>query len=51
MWPIGNSPKEILFINEIEELMNTVDEVTFKKIRVPLFKQIAKCFKAEHFQV
>jgi serine/threonine-protein phosphatase 2A regulatory subunit B' len=51
LWPIGNSPKEILFINEIEELMNTVDEVTFKKIRLPLFKQVARCFKSEHFQV
>jgi serine/threonine-protein phosphatase 2A regulatory subunit B' len=41
----------VLFINEIEELMNMVDEVTFKKIRVPLFKQIGKCFRSEHFQV
>eukprot|EP01111_Echinosteliopsis_oligospora_P012474 TRINITY_DN4266_c0_g1_i2.p1 TRINITY_DN4266_c0_g1~~TRINITY_DN4266_c0_g1_i2.p1 ORF type:complete len:595 (+),score=161.26 TRINITY_DN4266_c0_g1_i2:335-2119(+) len=51
MWPVGNSPKEVLFINEIEELLNMIDDQLFKGVCVGVFKQIAKCFKAEHFQV
>lgn len=51
MWPVGNSPKEVLFINELEELLNVVDEIHFKRVRVPIFKRICSCFKSEHFQV
>eukprot|EP00026_Physarum_polycephalum_P005566 Phypoly_transcript_05601.p1 GENE.Phypoly_transcript_05601~~Phypoly_transcript_05601.p1 ORF type:complete len:600 (+),score=77.53 Phypoly_transcript_05601:83-1801(+) len=51
MWPMGNSPKEVLFLNEVEELLNVVDELHFKRVRVPIFKRVCSCFKSEHFQV
>jgi len=51
MWPMGNSPKEVLFISEIEELLNVVDELHFKRVRVPIFKRVGACFKSQHFQV
>jgi len=51
MWPVGNSPKEVMFLNEVEELLNVVDELHFKRVRVPIFKQIAACFNSQHFQV
>lgn len=51
MWPLGNSQKSVQFINEIEELLNVVDELHFKRVRVFLFKRIGACFKCEHFQV
>jgi len=51
MWPVGNSPKEVMFLTEIDELLNVVDELHFKRVRVPIFKQIASCFASEHFQV
>eukprot|EP01132_Coremiostelium_polycephalum_P004338 gene4338-5429_t len=51
LWPVGNSQKEVLFLSEIEDLLNSVEEEQFIKIRIPFFKQISKCFKSEHFQV
>jgi len=51
MWPLGNSQKEVLFLSEIEDLLSSVNESSFYKIRLPLFRQISKCFQSEHFQV
>lgn len=51
MWPVGNSPKEVQFIGELEELLNVVDEMHFKRVRVFIFKRICQCFKSDHFQV
>ncbi|EFA76858.1 protein phosphatase 2A regulatory subunit [Heterostelium album PN500] len=51
MWPVGNSQKEVLFLYEIEDLLNSIGEEQFMRIYIPLFKQITKCFNSEHFQV
>eukprot|EP01112_Ceratiomyxa_fruticulosa_P009783 TRINITY_DN2568_c0_g1_i1.p1 TRINITY_DN2568_c0_g1~~TRINITY_DN2568_c0_g1_i1.p1 ORF type:complete len:610 (+),score=92.20 TRINITY_DN2568_c0_g1_i1:345-2174(+) len=51
MWPVGSSPKEIMFLNEVEEILNVMDDVSFRDVVVMLFKQVALCFKSEHFQV
>ncbi|GAM25601.1 hypothetical protein SAMD00019534_087760 [Acytostelium subglobosum LB1] len=51
LWPVGNSQKEVLFLYEIEDLLNSMNEEQFLRIYIPLFKQITKCFKSEHFQV
>lgn len=50
-WPKINSTKEIMFINEIEEILGIVDPREFLKIQIPLFRQIAKCISSPHFQV
>ncbi|KAI9189672.1 serine/threonine-protein phosphatase 2A 56 kDa regulatory subunit delta isoform [Blastocladiella emersonii ATCC 22665] len=50
-WPKMNSPKEVMFINEIEEILDIVDPHEFQKIQVPLFTHIAKCVSSQHFQV
>lgn len=50
-WPKVNSPKEVMFLNEIEDIFETMEPSEFVKIRVPLFAQLGKCISSPHFQV
>ncbi|KAG0229060.1 hypothetical protein BGW42_001829 [Actinomortierella wolfii] len=43
--------KEVMFLNEIEEILDVIDPVEFVKIEVPLFTQIARCVSSANFQV
>ncbi|KAL5969744.1 Serine/threonine-protein phosphatase 2A 56 kDa regulatory subunit delta isoform [Taenia solium] len=42
-WPKMHSPKEVMFLNELEEILDVMDAAEFKKIIKPLFTQLAKC--------
>ncbi|KAH9284057.1 Serine/threonine-protein phosphatase 2A 56 kDa regulatory subunit alpha isoform [Echinococcus granulosus] len=50
-WPKTYSQKEVMFLGEIEEILDIIDPTQFKKIMVPLFRQIAKSVSSSHFQV
>lgn len=50
-WPVTNSQKEVLFLGELEEILELTQAAEFGSIMVPLFKQLAKCFNSQHFQV
>ncbi|KAJ3333699.1 Serine/threonine-protein phosphatase 2A 56 kDa regulatory subunit delta isoform [Blyttiomyces sp. JEL0837] len=50
-WPKVNSPKEVMFLNEIEEILDVIEPQEFVKVQVPLFQQIARCVSSPHFQV
>ncbi|KAI8048759.1 phosphatase 2A regulatory B subunit-domain-containing protein [Gilbertella persicaria] len=50
-WPKVNSAKEVMFLNEIEEILDVTDNVEFPKIMVPVFQKIAQCVSSCHFQV
>jgi serine/threonine-protein phosphatase 2A regulatory subunit B' len=50
-WPKTNSAKEVMFINEIEEILDITDSVEFPKIMIPVFQKIAQCISSSHFQV
>ncbi|KAF8628365.1 hypothetical protein AX15_003900 [Amanita polypyramis BW_CC] len=50
-WPKVNSTKEVMFLNEVEEILDVTDPAEFQKIQVPLFQQIARCINSQHFQV
>ncbi|KAB8100516.1 hypothetical protein EE612_031070, partial [Oryza sativa] len=50
-WPITNSQKEVMFLSEIEEILETISTAEFQKCMVPLFRRIAQCIKSSHFQV
>ncbi|PPQ63079.1 hypothetical protein CVT24_005934, partial [Panaeolus cyanescens] len=50
-WPKVNSPKEVMFLHEVEEVLDVTDPVEFQKIQVPLFHQLARCINSQHFQV
>lgn len=50
-WPITNSSKEIMFLGELEEILEATQAAEFQRCMVPLFRQIARCLKSSHFQV
>jgi len=50
-WPKTNCPKEVMFLNEIEEILDVIEPEEFKKIQVPLFQQVSRCIESQHFQV
>lgn len=50
-WPKTHSPKEVMFLNELEEILDVIEPVEFQKVMVPLFKQLARCVSSPHFQV
>ena len=51
VWPKVNSPKEVMFLSEMEEVLDVIDPAEFQKIQVPLFQQLARCINSQHFQV
>lgn len=50
-WPKVNSPKEVLFLIEIEDIFEVIEPQEFQKVQIPLFVQLAKCISSPHFQV
>nr|AAB38372.1 Rts1p [Saccharomyces cerevisiae] len=50
-WPKINSTKEIMFLNEIEDIFEVIEPLEFIKVEVPLFVQLRKCISSPHFQV
>ncbi|EDK39902.2 hypothetical protein PGUG_04000 [Meyerozyma guilliermondii ATCC 6260] len=50
-WPKINSPKEVMFLNEIEDIFEVMEPSEFLKIQIPLFAQLSKCIASPHFQV
>lgn len=50
-WPITNSQKEMMFLGELEEVLELFDMAEFQKCMVPLFRRIATCLNSSHFQV
>ncbi|XP_075530194.1 protein phosphatase regulatory B subunit well-rounded isoform X1 [Dermacentor variabilis] len=50
-WPKVHSPKEVMFLNELEEILDVIEPAEFAKVMVPLFRQLARCVSSPHFQV
>lgn len=50
-WPKVHSPKEVMFLNELEEILDVIEPAEFAKVMVPLFRQLARCVASPHFQV
>ncbi|KAK4481103.1 hypothetical protein RD792_011974 [Penstemon davidsonii] len=50
-WPVINCQKEVLFLGELEEVLEATQAAEFQRCMVPLFKQIARCLSSSHFQV
>jgi len=50
-WPLTNSQKEVLFLGELEEILEITQPAEFGKVVQPLFRQIARCLNSSHFQV
>ncbi|KAL2559907.1 Serine/threonine protein phosphatase 2A 59 kDa regulatory subunit B' eta isoform [Forsythia ovata] len=50
-WPVTNSSKEVLFLNELEEVLQATQPPDFQRFMVPLFHRISRCLNSLHFQV
>ncbi|XP_020223873.1 serine/threonine protein phosphatase 2A 57 kDa regulatory subunit B' kappa isoform [Cajanus cajan] len=50
-WPATNSQKEVMFLGELEEILEVINMVEFQRIMVPLFLRIGCCINSLHFQV
>ncbi|XP_073276634.1 serine/threonine protein phosphatase 2A 57 kDa regulatory subunit B' beta isoform-like [Primulina huaijiensis] len=50
-WPVTNCQKEVLFLGELEEVLEATQASAFQRCMVPLFRQIAHCLNSSHFQV
>ncbi|KAJ4950316.1 hypothetical protein NE237_027148 [Protea cynaroides] len=50
-WPVTNSQKEVMFLSELEEVLEATNMVEFQNIMIPLFRRIGSCLNSSHFQV
>jgi len=50
-WPILSSSKEVMFLNELEELLELTQPEEFKTVLIPLFKVLSRSVGSDHFQV
>ncbi|KAI3695452.1 hypothetical protein L1987_78449 [Smallanthus sonchifolius] len=50
-WPVTNSSKEVMFLGELEEILEVTQAVEFEKFMGPLFLRIGQCLNSSHFQV
>ncbi|XP_059316382.1 serine/threonine protein phosphatase 2A 57 kDa regulatory subunit B' theta isoform-like [Lycium ferocissimum] len=50
-WPVTNSSKEVMFLGELEEILEATQPSDFQRCMVPMFRRIAHCLTSLHFQV
>ncbi|KAI5346032.1 PREDICTED: serine/threonine phosphatase [Prunus dulcis] len=50
-WPVTNCQKEVLFLAELEEVLEATQAAEFHRCMLPLFRQIGRCLNSPHFQV
>lgn len=50
-WPITNSSKEVMFLSELEEVLEATQPPEFQRCMVLLFHRVAHCLTSPHFQV
>ncbi|CAK8685527.1 unnamed protein product [Clavelina lepadiformis] len=49
-WPKNTSAKELMFLGELEELIDVMPPSEYVKVQKPIFARIARCVNSEHFQ-
>ncbi|WBW71307.1 serine/threonine protein phosphatase PP2A regulatory subunit B-56 Par2 [Schizosaccharomyces osmophilus] len=50
-WPRVNSFKEVMFLNELEDIFEVLEPSEFVHIQIPLFQQLSRSIASPHFQV
>ncbi len=50
-WPLTSSKKELMFLNELEEILDRIQSTHLAQTQIPLFRQISKSIHSPHFQV
>lgn len=42
---------QVMYLNELEEILDVIEPAEFRKVMKPLFRQLARCVSSPHFQV
>lgn len=50
-WPVTNCQKEVLLIEELEEIVELLEPVQFQRLAVPICSRIARCVSSYSSQV
>lgn len=50
-WPWSCSSKQVLFLNELEEIIELIGPDQLNRVHQQLFRVIARCLGSQHFQV
>ncbi|KAJ8652246.1 hypothetical protein O0I10_012154 [Lichtheimia ornata] len=50
-WPKVNSSKEVLYLGELENILDVTDSIELAPVMVPVFQRLAQCVSSPHFQV
>jgi len=50
-WPVSITAKQVLFLNEIEQILELTQPWDFHHVMVVLFRRLALCIRFPHFQV
>ncbi|KAI8141464.1 protein phosphatase 2A regulatory B subunit [Fennellomyces sp. T-0311] len=50
-WPKVNSAKEVMFLNELENILDVTNSTELSNVMEPLFQRLAQCVASTHFQV
>merc|ERR1712151_1182655 len=50
-WPVSITAKQVLFLNELEEMLELTQPAEFHRMQVVLFRRLALCIRFPHFQV
>ncbi|OEH76847.1 serine threonine protein phosphatase 2a b56 delta [Cyclospora cayetanensis] len=50
-WPTCNAPKVVLFLNELEHVLQETQLPEFQKVMLPLFARLAECIQSPNFLV
>lgn len=51
IWPVLSSAKQVLFLSEVEEIVDGMDLSAFEGIVLPLLNQLVFCINSQQFQV
>ncbi|KAG5186544.1 protein phosphatase 2A regulatory B subunit [Tribonema minus] len=50
-WPWSCSAKQVLFLNELEDILELLMDEQLQQVQGPLFALLAQCLGSQHFQV
>lgn len=50
-WPVTNSQKELMFLSELEEVLEVSSMADFQDVMVPMFHRVTSCLTSSHYQV
>eukprot|EP00183_Erythrolobus_madagascarensis_P002708 CAMPEP_0185849428 /NCGR_PEP_ID=MMETSP1354-20130828/3929_1 /TAXON_ID=708628 /ORGANISM="Erythrolobus madagascarensis, Strain CCMP3276" /LENGTH=459 /DNA_ID=CAMNT_0028549945 /DNA_START=254 /DNA_END=1633 /DNA_ORIENTATION=+ len=50
-WPVTHSRKEVMFLNELEDVLEVTQQPEFDLVARALFLRLGKCIGSAHFQV